>query len=201
LDGFTYDHLGGFGGASEQVEDSQGNVDVDMQARDVQWYIDWLARDRTYSPQPYEQLAAVFHAAGHPAKSSTILYKSRRRARKEAWRQGQYFRWFGSALLDWTIGYGLGGRYFLALLWVIAFTVAGALILYFSGQPTTGLAPGLAARLIYSLDQLLPIVEFEKYDEVVFTGTVAYYFYFQKLVGWALGSFLVAGLAGLTQKQ
>jgi hypothetical protein len=34
----------------------------------------------------------------------------------------------------------------------------------------------------------------------VLTGGVAYYFYVQKLVGWALGSFLVAGLAGLTQK-
>ena len=77
----------------------------------------------------------------------------------------------------------------------------GTGVLYFSGQPSTGLAPGLPARFVYSLDQLLPIVEFEKYDTVVLTGWVAYYFYLQKLVGWALGSFLVAGLAGLTQKQ
>jgi hypothetical protein len=35
----------------------------------------------------------------------------------------------------------------------------------------------------------------------VLTGAIAYYFYAQKLIGWALGSFLVAGLAGLTQKQ
>jgi hypothetical protein len=212
LDGFTYDRLGGFGGAPERVEDSQCNCDVDMQARDIHWYIDWLARDHSYSPQPYEQLASVFHAAGDPAKSNRILYESRRRARTEAWHHARYerthldsiktlFRWLGDCLLDWTIGYGLGGRYFRALGWVIAFTTGGAAILYFSGQPDAGLASGLLARLVYSLDQLLPIVEFEKYDQVKLTGGVACYFYFQKLVGWALGSFLVAGLAGLTQKR
>ncbi|HEV2664080.1 MAG TPA: hypothetical protein VG324_04175 [Blastocatellia bacterium] len=149
----------------------------------------------------YEQLARAFRAAGDPTKANRILYESRRRARIEAWRQREFFRWLGSSLLDWTIGYGLGGRYFRALGWVIAFTAVGAGALYFSGQPSEGLAQGLPARFVYSLDQLLPIVEFEKYDKVVITGVVAYYFYIQKLVGWALGSFLVAGLAGLTQKQ
>jgi hypothetical protein len=201
LDGFTYDRLGGFGGTPKRVEDLQGDGDVDMQARDIRWYIDWLERDHSYSPQPYEQLAGVFRVTGAPTKVDHILYASRRRARREAWRQGQYFRWLGSSILDWTIGYGLGGRYFRALAWVIAFTIIGACLLYFSGQPNAGLAAGLPARLIYSLDQLLPIVEFEKYDKVVLTGAIAYYFYAQKLIGWALGSFLVAGLAGLTQKQ
>ena len=53
---------------------------------------------------------------------------------------------------------------------------------------------------MYSLDQLLPIVYFEKYDNVVLTGGVAYYFYIQKLDGWALARF-VAGPADLTQKR
>jgi hypothetical protein len=39
-----------------------------------------------------------------------------------------------------------------------------------------------------------------KSDKVALTGAVAYYFVVQKLIGWVLGSFLVAGLAGLTQK-
>jgi hypothetical protein len=201
LEGFTYDRLGGFGGTPEPVENLQGKWDVDMQARDVRWYIDWLARDHSYSPQPYEQLAGAFRATGDPTKANRILYESRRRARIEARRRGEYFRWLGSLFLNWTIGYGLGRRYFRTLWWVIAFTAVGAGVLYFSGQPSEGLAPGLPARFVYSLDQLLPIVEFEKYDKVVLKGGVAYYFYVQKLFGWALGSFLVAGLAGLTQKQ
>jgi hypothetical protein len=201
LDGFTYDRLGGYGGTTEGNTDLDCNYDVDMQARDVRWYLKWLARDHSYSPQPYEQLARTFRATGHPSKANCILYISRRRARTEAWRQGEYLRWLGSCVLDWTIGYGLGGRYFLALLWVIAFAAIGTGVLYCSGQPSEGLGPGLPARFFYSLNQLLPIVEFEKYDNVELAGWVAYFFYFQKLIGWVLGSFLIAGLAGLTQKQ
>jgi len=60
----------------------------------------------------------------------------------------------------------------------------------------------LANQDVYSLDQRLPIVEFENHEKISLSGGVAYYyFFFQELVGWVLGSFLVAGLAGLTQKQ
>ena len=48
------------------------------------------------------------------------------------------------------------------------------------------------APFVYSLAKLLPIVELEKYDRVVLTGGVAYYFYVQKLLGWMLGSFLAS---------
>jgi hypothetical protein len=200
LDGFTYNRLGGFGGMSERV-DLQGSCDVDMHARDVSWYVDWLARDHSYSPQPYEQLAATFHATGEPTKANRILYESRSRAQAQAMRQHECSRWFGSFLLKWSIGYGLGRYYSRAIWWVIAFTALGAGIIYLSGQGSSGLPIDLPARLVYSLDQLLPIVELEKYDNVVLKDGVAYYFYFQKLVGWVLGSFLVAGLAGITQKQ
>jgi hypothetical protein len=82
LDGFTYDRLGGF--ASTAANGTGGvNADVEMLARDIRWYIAWLARDPSYTPQPYEQLAAVFRAAGEPAKADDILYESRERARKE----------------------------------------------------------------------------------------------------------------------
>jgi hypothetical protein len=181
-----------------------------MLARDISWYIgrsggkpSWLERDRIYTPQPYEQLAFVFQAAGDPTKAQAVRYASRERARRQAWQErlwGLPLRWLGLTLLKWTIGYGIGLRYFFALGWVLAFWIIGAGVLHFSGQPAVGLAAGLAPRLVYSLDQLLPIVELEKYDEVVLTGGVAYYFYVQKLIGWLLGSFLVAGLAGLTQK-
>jgi hypothetical protein len=72
-----------------------------MPPRDIDWYIDWLARDHSYSPQPYEQLAAVFRAAGEPAKADDILYESRERARKEA---VDWWRWLGLNLSWLTIG-------------------------------------------------------------------------------------------------
>lgn len=57
-----------------------------------------------------------------------------------------------------------------------------------------------------SLDQILPIVSLDKENEKLITanwlpGWALYWFYVQKLIGWVLGSFLVAGLAGLTQKN
>jgi uncharacterized protein YjbI with pentapeptide repeats len=185
LDGFTYGRLGGFVG-----------VAADVPARGIGWYIAWLARDPSYTPQPYEQLAAVLREAGEPTKANRILYENRERARAEAWEQHDYARWLGLSLLNWTIGYGLGLRYFRALGWVVAITLIGALVLIQSGQGP----PGKGPKAVYSLDQLLPIVELMKSDKVALTGAVAYYFVVQKLIGWVLGSFLVAGLAGLTQK-
>lgn len=185
LDGFTYDRLGEFG---------------DMHKRDVRWYIDWLKRDPDCSPQPYVQLSLAFRAAGSPSKANRILYESRNQARAKAWKEHEYSRWLGSSLLNWSIGYGLGARYFRTLLWVIILTAIGTIFLNIPNQPTFGIDPGIGAKIIYSLDQLLPFVEFEKYNNVKLTGAVAYYFYALKLIGWMLGSFLVAGLAGLTQK-
>ena len=118
-----------------------------------------------------------------------------------AWKRGSYFRWAGSCFLDWTIGYGLGGRYFIALMWVLAFAVIGTCVLCYSGQSAKIPGTGLPEIFFYSLDQLLPIVDFDKYDGVSLKGGVAYYFHIQTLFGFLLGSFIVAGLAGLTQKQ
>jgi len=215
LDGFSYDRLGGF----------EADAGDDMLARDIHWYIGkrpsmllrclggsderirgWLERDPSYSPQPYEQLAAVFRAVGEPTKAQAVRYASRERARREAKRERLWrlplpgWRWWGLTLLKSAIGYGIGLKYFRALAWVIGLTIVGTCVLFLSGQPPEGLPPDLPARVIYSLDQLLPFVELETYDRVVLNDGVAYYFYAQKLFGWVLASFLVAGLAGLTQR-
>jgi hypothetical protein len=59
----------------------------------------------------------------------------------------------------------------------------------------------------------LPIITLDKAHESILTNapaatggsTLPYwllvYFYFHKIAGWVLGSFLVAGLAGLTQRN
>jgi hypothetical protein len=187
LDGFTYDRLG-FG------SDTDNRL-----ARDVDRYVAWLGRDNSYSPQPYEYLANVFRAAGEPAKADRIRYESRERDRAEAWQQGDYARWFGLTLLKWGIGYGLGVRYFLALWWIVVFTLIGAVALWISRQGPQG----MPAKTILSLDLLLPIVQLDPAHsqlEASLTGAVKQYFYAHKLVGWVLASFLIAALAGLTQK-
>ena len=52
----------------------------------------------------------------------------------------------------------------------------------------------------YSFDMLLPIVRLrDQHYSVDLEGWPRYYFYVHKIVGWALASFLVAGLSGLTK--
>ena len=97
LDGFKYERLGGVGDAAIQT-----------QPRPIEHHIEWLRRDTSYTPQPYEQLAGVFREAGEPVKANAVLYASRERARRLAWERGQCAHWLGVPLLNWTLGYGLG---------------------------------------------------------------------------------------------
>lgn len=184
FDGFIYDRLGGIGGAGP---------DVDMLARETSWFVDWLARDPSFSPQPYEQLARIFRQAGYPAKANDILYAGRERERMNATRLTR----IGLETLKWSIGYGLGKRYFRALWWVSSLVMLGMLVLKVSGE---GRRNHMPYGLSFSLDHLLPVVTLRKYHfDVVLKGWPRYYFYFHKLMGYVLASFLIAGMAGLTQ--
>jgi hypothetical protein len=198
LDGFAYRRLGGRGGEGES----------EMIARPTSWYVGWLGRDGSISPQPYRQLATVFHEAGADEKANEILYALRERERKEAWRRRTYWRWLGLGLLKWVIGYGIGAGYFRALAWAVIFTLIGTLVLWLDGTPEWTPArlegfQGLHWCFWASLDEILPLVELNKaYAEFIdkqLTGWRQDYFYLHRTVGYLLGSFVVAGLAGLTQ--
>ena len=115
------------------------------------------------------------------------------------------------SLLKWTIGYGLGSRYFRVLWWVGGMTLLGALSLIVVGSHPLGNLPRL---VVASLDQLLPIITLDKvHDTLIFGDASAtppvdpqpygllVYFYAHKIAGWVLASFLVAGLSGLTQRN
>jgi hypothetical protein len=201
LEGFAYQHLGGLY--------AQG-TEADMLSRPSSSYFDLLARTSTDSPQPYEFLARTFRKAGEPKKANDILYKARERRRDSLKESGHWLKWLGISLLKWTMGYGLGGRYFRVLWWVIGLTLFGAVLLKVAGLP----APKFGLSLVFlSLDELLPIITLDKAHESILTNapaatggsTLPYwllvYFYFHKIAGWVLGSFLVAGLAGLTQRN
>ncbi|MHC4756840.1 MAG: hypothetical protein ACYTBP_17075 [Planctomycetota bacterium] len=197
LEGFEFSRLGGYG--------AEGSADI--LNRNSKWFIDWLGRDKTFSPQPYELLAKVLHESGYPSKANAIRYAARKRSRYEAWnrREGkprEKLRWLGLTLLQLTIGYGLGARYFRVLWWFGGFTLIGFLVLLASiDKPNVDLFKMAWA----SFDQVLPIVTLnEAHEDLILgncTGWAIKYFYVQKLVGYVLGGFLGAGLAGLTQKS
>jgi len=54
--------------------------------------------------------------------------------------------------------------------------------------------------IAYSVDMLLPIIKLrERHYDIDLPGWPRYYFYFHKIMGYVLASFLIAGLSGLTR--
>ena len=202
LDGFTYSRLGGFGAEAGR----------DMASRDAQWFIDWLAKDETYSPQPYQQLASVLRAAGHNEKADDILYTSKERQRTELAKTGAWASWLWSTLKLVFIGHGY--RIYYALFGIVGLVILGAIIFRRTKEAKEANMP---FGIFYSFDMLLPIIKLrEKHYEIDFADyerdwrylrfffkgdwrPARYYFYVHQLMGYALASFLFAGLSGLTK--
>jgi hypothetical protein len=180
LNGFTYDR------------GPEGITKKDLR----QHYIEgWLRLDQTYTPQPYEQLAKVLRAAGEAERASDVIYASRERARKKA-AEESWARHLGMLLLKWTIGYGVGGRYFRCLWWIGGFTALGIAMLFFGHQGSIEWTD-----YFYSLDKLLPFAKLDEFKNVTLSPLAKLYYYIHQLVGYVLAGFLAAGLAGLTQKS
>jgi hypothetical protein len=213
LEGFTFDRLGGLYGEGKAA---------DMVVRPSKCYVEWLGKDPGFSPQPYEHLATLFRRAGEPGKANDILYAARERRRRLALstvddrghpKDREVFKGVGLGMLRMTIGYGLGNRYFRVLWWVGGLTLLGTVLLILAGQQSPERWPW-PSLFFASLDQLLPIITLNKaHDALIFGDSSAnplvkpqpswiqYYFYVHMIVGWVLGSFIVAGLAGLTQRN
>jgi hypothetical protein len=190
LDGFTYSRLGGLFGhdvpLSKQIAE-----------RESKWFVDWMARDKSYSPQPYNQLAGILNKMGYPDKANAVLYAAKNREKVDAKHSRLWLRWFGLSALKWTIGYGFGGRYFRSLIWVTCLTVLGVFVL---STVNINSVPNVWDKIGFSIDMLLPIISLDERYKLDFSGWQLYYFYFHKLMGFLLGSFVVAGLSGITKR-
>jgi len=111
----------------------------------------WLALDRgSRSPQPHEQLAALYTATGQPADARQVLYAAERLHRTTKTFPGRLW----SFLQDITVGYGY--RPARAMLWLLALLAIGSVI--YAAAPPAPLnqsgAPHFNA-VFYTLDLLL----------------------------------------------
>ena len=113
LEGFAYTRFGGF----EEQEGQEGDPPY---ARGSDWFIRWLEADRSFSPQPYWQLARVLEDAGHENMAGDVRYEGRERERSELGLTEA--RWWGLSALYATIGYGYGWRFFRGLYTVVPMT-------------------------------------------------------------------------------
>ena len=182
LDGFTYACLSGF------ASDGANSIAT----RDVSRLKEWLKRQKSYTPQPYEQLASVLREEGHKDKAVDVLYAGRNRELSET---KSISNWLGLFLLKIFIGYG--HRIYYAFFWLLGFIAFGVVVLKVSGQ---GPAHGMRYGVAFSLDMLLPIIRLrELHYKFDLAGWARYYYYFHKLMGYVLVLFLVAGLSGLTK--
>jgi hypothetical protein len=151
----------------------------------------WFAKQKSFSPQPYEQLALVFQNQGRDDEARATRYAGQERERSEA----RGFRYAWLTTLDRAIGYG--HHIERALVWSIGLVVLGAIVLRISGE---GPKHGLPVGLSYSFDMLLPIIKLrDAHYQIDLAGWPRYYFYVHKVAGFVLASFLIAGISGLTK--
>jgi hypothetical protein len=67
IDGFSFNHLGGFEGETGQK----------MREGGMGWWDNWARLDPIYSPAPYAQLAAALTSAGDRDAANEIRYLGR----------------------------------------------------------------------------------------------------------------------------
>jgi hypothetical protein len=177
LDGLTYNVL-----------------DPPLPARDR---LDWVARDpRGHLASPYEQLAAVYRSQGRDADARTVqLVKYRRRRPALAW----YARWWGW-LQDVTVGYGY--RPARAALWLLALLAVGTAIFSVHPPPAfPGTSPPPFSSLIYTLNLIIPVVDFGQAHAFNPQGGEQWLSYVLIVAGWTLATTAATGVIRVLRRD
>ena len=163
-------------------------------------YVAWLSRDKSFTSQPYHHLASLLREKGEYRAAARVLFKARQRERETICKDPVLSGLSGCAgmwLLEIGVGYGIGVYSFLALLWVVVMSFAGALIIRFTSDKSFWWSAWA------SLDYMLPLVELNSAHREHIEGKLPEWaqssLYVQALSGWLLASFVVAAVAGLTQ--
>ena len=157
-------------------------------ARTARDRLRWLDRDPDgYRPQPYEQLATVYRQIGHESDARTVLLVKQRRRRRQLSPTGATW----GILQDGLVGYGYRpGR---AALWLLALIALGTAV--FSLYPP-GLGSGGTAfnPSVYTLDLLIPIVDFGQERAFGIAGPAQWLAYALTAMGWILFTAVAAAL-------
>ena len=193
LDGFTYKRF-------------QSGEKKTLSERGSDWFSQWLARDKTYSLQPYQHLAGVLRTDGLDDIADDVLYAGREREREYLFSLGVWslerFKWWRLSILNEVYGYGYGWRSLWVLQWVAILVVLGTIFLGIAredGKPA--IISSLLDKFCDSLDMLLPVIHLREqhYEGFELVTWTKYYFYIHKILGYVLTFFLLAGLTGLTK--
>jgi hypothetical protein len=190
LDGFRFDHLGGSG----------GQAGLEMRARGMKWWDNWVRLDPQYHPILYEQLAAAFTSLGDRNAANEIRYLGLERKRMATCEEHD---WTTCLILttQWFVtGYGIGLR---VLYSVIFFSLVSATILWRTVPAAK--QHGFIWCFGASLSQLLPGIQINKefteffYDpeRARLKGWHIFLFSSLRIIGLALVSTLIIAVSGL----
>ena len=187
LDGFSYGRFGGL----------QSDSSRSAYLRSAEWFIDWLAQDKSYSPQPYLHLAAVLERAGQHRKAAKVRTAKRDRERSETSSATLLWWWLSFQKYAFGYGYGLGPlRLLLGLAILTAYGTATAAI----GKRRLE-NPGRHSRadcFWYSLSVAVPGLQLKtSLQEVRWCGWVKHSFYTQRVVGYLIAVCVLAVLTKL----
>ncbi|GAA3860001.1 oxidoreductase [Saccharothrix violaceirubra] len=172
-----------------EVEDFTFDSITANPAVDVRTRLAWLRKVQPdFVPGPYEQLAAMYRDGGEEELAQQVQLEKQHRRYSELGRAGQVW----GLLQRWTVGYGY--RPWLAIAWLGAFWLAGAL--WFLGHEMVRLnddeSPVWNPWLL-SMDLLLPIVDLGQDGKWRFVGASQWISGTLVAVGWILASTAAAG--------
>ncbi|MGW2224085.1 membrane-associated oxidoreductase [Streptomyces formicae] len=149
-----------------------------------------------YVPYAYEQLTAAYRRLGDDAAARTVqLAKQRRHRATLSW----YARTWGY-LQDWTVGYGF--RPTRAAVWLLSLLLVGAVT--FAVHEPSALKPEEAPEfnpVFYTLDLLLPIVDFGQEGSYAAQGAYQWFGYALVVLGWTLATTIAAGVTRAISRQ
>jgi hypothetical protein len=216
IDGFKYQ---GFGSPSFDRPSESPQAPLDFRLRKQ-----WIELDNFRPPYAYRQLANAYLKMGDTLKARQALYaleellhltmiqesgNSFVRALRRGWRH----------LLKWTIGYGY--RLGLAGWWLGLFLAVGFVLSYWGYcadlmVPTDKDAYAFFAQQqhwyppngytifhasMFTIENSLPAINLSMSDHWRAVGCLSWWFFVQRIVGWLLSIFFVAGITGLAKSE
>jgi hypothetical protein len=215
IDGFEYQ---GFGSLSFDRPGHSSQAPLDFTIRKK-----WVELDTSRRPHAYRQLANAYLKMGDTLKARQALYaleellrltmiresgSSFTKALRRAWRH----------ILKWTIGYGY--RLGLAGWWLALFLAIGFVLSYWGyfahlivptdkdahasfvqqhWYPPNGYT--LFHASMFTIENSLPAINLSISDHWRAVGCLNWWFFVQRIVGWFLSIFFVAGITGLAKSE
>ncbi|WP_031159016.1 hypothetical protein [Streptomyces durhamensis] len=149
-----------------------------------------------YLPHPYEQLAAAYRTVGDDGAARTVQLAKLRRHRRTL---PPYARLWGF-LQDAAVGYGF--RPMRAAGWLLLLLCTGTLAFALHHPPA--LKPSEAPAfnpLFYTLDLLLPIIDFGQEGAFAPRGWYQWLAYLLVAAGWVLATTIAAGVTRSLNRQ